>query len=89
MHVIFEQPLSRYIFQDVILRIQTAWLKSLANVPGDAQNRLDGSIYVHHNRLIYRIAGNIGGNYIWRRLHETDRRKSKLADFNLAVFAFR
>ena len=32
----------------------------------------------------YRIAGNIGGNYIWRIA-----RKSKLADFNLAVFAFR
>ena len=36
----------------------------------------------NHGIRIYRIAGNIGGNYIWRIA-----RKSKLADFNLAVFA--
>ena len=35
-------------------------------------------------KSLYRIARNIGGNYIWRIA-----RKSKLADFNLAVFAFR
>ena len=37
--------------------------------------------------VLYGIAGNIGGNYIWRIAQ--NRRKSKLADFNLAVFAFR
>ena len=38
--------------------------------------------YVHLNIFIYSIAGNIGRNYIWRIA-----RKSKLAYFNLAVFA--